>query len=256
MTKAKTAIVVGVGVLLAAGTTTVTVKEIQHYRAYPWQVQNVSSQVLDKTPPQVTIVSARFHQFGGSLSGNNKMMGLGISATNLLQYANGQSSARTIFPDKFPSDRYDFIANLPSGNEEALQREIKRKFGLVGRRETRDADVLFLKTQNSDASGLKPADLRRLEHNSTSSSRSGAGDFSFRNEQLSNLARFLEGRFEIPVIDQTGLTNHFDIDLKWDETNWQHPNLDGLKQALLDQLGLELVPGREPIEMLVIEKAP
>jgi uncharacterized protein (TIGR03435 family) len=155
-----------------------------------------------------------------------------------------------------PPGKYDFIANLPSGNKEALQKEIERKFGLVGRREIRDADVLLLKIQNSDASGLKPADPRRLEHNSTSSSRSGAGDFSFRNEQLSNLARFLEGRFEIPVIDQTGLTNHFDIDLKWNEKNWQHPNLDGLKQALLDQLGFELVPGRESIEMLIIEKTP
>jgi uncharacterized protein (TIGR03435 family) len=155
-----------------------------------------------------------------------------------------------------PPDKYDFIANLPSGNEAALQKEIQRTFGLEGRRETRETDILLLKIQHSDASGLKPADPRRLEHNSTSSSRSGAGDFSCRNEQLSNLARFLEGRFEIPVIDQTGLTNHFDIDLKWNETNWQHPNLVGLKQALLDQLGLELVPGREPIEMLVVEKAP
>jgi hypothetical protein len=28
-----------------------------------------------------------------------------------------------------------------------------------------------------------------------------------------------------------------------------------LKQVVLDQLGLELVPSREPIEMLVVEKA-
>jgi uncharacterized protein (TIGR03435 family) len=255
-TKAKTAIVVGASVLLAAGTTTVTVKEIQKHRAYPWQVQNFDSRVLDRVPPQVTIVSARFHQFGGSGSGNNKMMGLGISVTNIFGYAYDQSSARTIFPDKFPPGKYDFIANLPSGNKDALQKEIERKFGLVGRRETRETDVLLLKIQNPDASGLKPADPRRLEHNSTSSSRSGAGEFSDRNKPLSDLARFLEGRFEIPVIDQTGLTNHFDIDLKWNETNWQHPNLVGLKQALLDQLGLELVPGYEPVEMLVIEKAP
>jgi uncharacterized protein (TIGR03435 family) len=57
------------------------------------------------------------------------------------------------------------------------------------------------------------------------------------------------------VIDQTGLANHFDMDLKWDETNWQHPNLESLERALLDQLGLELVPSREPIEMLVVEKS-
>src|ERR1017187_6725571 len=37
-TKAKTAIVVGVGVLLAAGTATVTIKEIQEHETYSWQV--------------------------------------------------------------------------------------------------------------------------------------------------------------------------------------------------------------------------
>jgi uncharacterized protein (TIGR03435 family) len=254
-TKAKTAIVAGASVLLAAGTATVTVKEIQHYRAYPWQVHNFDTRVLDKVPPQVTIVPARFSQFGGSGNANNKMMGLGIAVKDILLYAYGQSSARTIIPDKLPPDKFDFIANLPSGNTEALQKEIKRKLGLVGRRETLETDVLLLKFLNSDAPGLQPADPSRRERNSTSSSRSGAGEFSCRNEPLSNLAGFLEGRLKIPVIDQTGITNHFDMDLKWKETNWQHPNLEGLKQALLDQLGLELVPGREPVEMLVVEKA-
>jgi RNA polymerase sigma factor (sigma-70 family) len=37
-TKAKTIIVVGVGVLLAAGTTTVTVRQIQHHQAQDWQL--------------------------------------------------------------------------------------------------------------------------------------------------------------------------------------------------------------------------
>ncbi len=254
-TKAKTAIIVGTGLMLAAGTTTVTVEKIQNYRGYPWQVQNFDSRVLDKVPPQVAIVPAKFARFGGSGYANKKMMGLGISVTNILQYAYGGSSARTIFPDRVPPGRYDFIANLPSGNEAALQKEIERKFGLVGRREIRDADVLLLKIQNADASGLKSAEPRRRERNSTSSSRSGAGEFSCRNEQLSDLAWFLEGRFEFPVIDQTGTTNHFDIDLKWNEPNWQHPNLDGLKKGLRDQLGLELMPSREPVEMLVLEKA-
>jgi uncharacterized protein (TIGR03435 family) len=30
--------------------------------------------------------------------------------------------------------------------------------------------------------------------------------------------------------------------------------LDILNRALIDQLGLELVPSREPVEMLVVEK--
>jgi uncharacterized protein (TIGR03435 family) len=253
-TKAKTAVIVGASVLLAAGTTTVTVKEIQKHQTYPWQVRNFNSRILDRVPPQVAIVPARFPESGGSGSANNKMMGLGVTITNLLQDAYGQGSARTIFPDGLPPAKYDFIANLPSGNPAALQKEIKRQFGLTGRRETREMDVLLLKIRNSGLSGLKPADPHRLDRNTSSSSRWGTGYCSLRNQTLPGLAGFLEGRFEIPVIDQTSLTSPFDIDLKWDETNWQRPHLESLKQALLDQLGLELVPGRESIEVLVVEK--
>jgi uncharacterized protein (TIGR03435 family) len=66
-----------------------------------------------------------------------------------------------------------------------------------------------------------------------------------------DLAANLEGLLQIPVINQTGVANKFDIDLKW---NPNDPQNNSLKQALLGQLGLELVPSREPIEMLVVEK--
>jgi hypothetical protein len=58
-TKAKTAIVVGAGLLLAAGTATVTVKEIQEHRPYLWELGNgINSAVLDRVSPQVRIVPA------------------------------------------------------------------------------------------------------------------------------------------------------------------------------------------------------
>ena len=56
-------------------------------------------------------------------------------------------------------------------------------------------------------------------------------------------------------MDQTGLAGRYDIDLKWDEPDHQHPNVDGIKAALRIQLGLELVPTNLPVEMLVVEKA-
>jgi uncharacterized protein (TIGR03435 family) len=58
-------------------------------------------------------------------------------------------------------------------------------------------------------------------------------------------------------IDQTGITNVYDIDLTWKVKgrDWTNPTRSMLDRILLDQLGLELVPGREPIGMLVVEKA-
>jgi uncharacterized protein (TIGR03435 family) len=68
------------------------------------------------------------------------------------------------------------------------------------------------------------------------------------------LARFLEAYFGMPVIDRTGLTEHFSIDLKWNEKGRLDPEHNALKKALLDQLGLELAPSHEPAEILVVEK--
>jgi uncharacterized protein (TIGR03435 family) len=49
--------------------------------------------------------------------------------------------------------------------------------------------------------------------------------------------------------------NTFDFKISWDDYHGGYPNLDGLKKALTDQLGLELIPGTAPVEMLVVKKA-
>ncbi len=264
-TKAKTAAVIGIGILLAAGSTAVvTVKEIQLHRTFPWQVRNADSRVFHKVPPQVAIAPARYPDTMGAgvvsmgdTYDDGQILGIAQPVKMILDSAYGIDPARTIISAdiKLPQDKYDFIANLPSGNKIGLQNEIKKTFSLTGILETRDTDVLCLQTQSQGAAGLEPADLRRRNsREGFGSSRSEAGLFSCKNQPLSSLRRFLEGRFKVPVLDQTGLTNRFDIDLKWDETDYQHPNLDNLKTALLDQLGLELVPANMPVEMLVVQK--
>jgi uncharacterized protein (TIGR03435 family) len=134
---------------------------------------------------------------------------------------------------------------------------IKSKFGLNGRREMRETDVLELKVRRPGASGLKPNSTS--DRNSTSAWETGS--LHRVNGPIDFLTYDLENCLQIPVIDRTGLGGRFDYDLKWDdELKWDSTgrrhlsNPDGLKQALLDQLGLELVPSRESIEMLVVEK--
>jgi uncharacterized protein (TIGR03435 family) len=93
-------------------------------------------------------------------------------------------------------------------------------------------------------------------HSQNSNINNGAGFYKCSNAPFAFFAGELEYYFEIPVIDRTGIEGRFDIDLKWDEPDRQHRNPEAFKQVLLDQLGLELVPSREPIEMLVVEKSP
>jgi uncharacterized protein (TIGR03435 family) len=59
----------------------------------------------------------------------------------------------------------------------------------------------------------------------------------------------------MPIIDQTGVTQRYSIDIKWEEPDAQDSEHKALQQVLLDQLGLELVPTNMRVDMLVIEKA-
>ncbi|PYJ96778.1 MAG: hypothetical protein DME23_18880 [Verrucomicrobia bacterium] len=254
-TKAKTAVVIGASVLLATGTATVTIKEIREHRPDDsWRVRYFDSSVLDRATPQVRIVRAKFPQGGGYGGNDDAWMGNGTPVDAILMTAYAKSPWRTIYQAALPTNNYDFIAKLPKGSKPqdvsgALQQEIKRQFGLTGRLETRETDVLLLSVKNPDTGGLRP------------STTQGGGSSSFTtgqlvcvNQPLRTLAGYLESYFKVPVISRTGLTGKFDIDLKWNEQDWQHPNPEALKQALVAQLGLELVPGREPIEMLVVKK--
>ena len=255
-TKAKTAIVSGVVVLLAAGTTTITVKEIQEHQTYPWQVHQglVTDDQLNQ-PPQVRILPSKFHTPDWATI-RGKMIGTGVSAQNVVASAYGYiTPARVVFSASLPAIRYDYIACLPGGedvNEQALQAEVKRKFGVVGKIAARDSDVWLLKVKFPNAPGLKRNTKTGDRGNSFSDIPSG---FHGWNERMFDLAYSLEFRANVPVTDTTGLTNRFDFDLDCTESDLKNHDWDAVNLAL-GKLGLELVSTNMPIEMLVVEKAP
>ena len=61
-----------------------------------------------------------------------------------------------------------------------------------------------------------------------------------------------------PLVDHTGFTGYFDVtDLTWasvgDAAATNSPDAPSLTEALEKQLGLKLVPAKDPIEVLVID---
>jgi uncharacterized protein (TIGR03435 family) len=64
----------------------------------------------------------------------------------------------------------------------------------------------------------------------------------------------LEGYFAKPILDQTELPDRYDTNLRWIQKGNYQTDSKTLQNALLDQLGLELVPTNMPIEMLMVEK--
>jgi uncharacterized protein (TIGR03435 family) len=249
-TKVKTAIVLGAGIFLVAGTATVSVEHIVAHHTYEWQARNLSSDMLNRVPPQVHIVPARFRQSAVSVGSNDKVLGMGHSLQSILLIAYGATStSRIVSTATMPEGKYDFIANLPQNSREALQRELKRKFGLAASRQLRETDVLRLTVKKAGAEGLRPSESQN------GSATSDAGRFSCVHQPISCLVSMLENQLELPVLDNTGLPGRFDIELTWDQTGFRNHLPESLNQALLEELGLELTPAKESIEMLVLEQS-
>jgi len=154
-TKMKTAIVVGVGLLLATGTTTVIVKEYQDHRTYSWQIGNFDERVLKEQPSQVRLLPSKSRGSGfGTTFGKNdepKMMGVDTSAEIVIEAAyRFYDSEQIVLLTKLPKGRYDYIACLDfpvgviDGNEKALQELVKRKFDLIAHLETRGTNEVLV----------------------------------------------------------------------------------------------------------------
>jgi len=256
--KMQTAVVAGAVVLFAAGAATVTVNEIQKHDNNQWDNGEVSPLVLETGPHIVKIIPSKFPNAGGWASlgnGRERIYGVAHTAKELVQTVYGSESTRTIFLTTLPPGEFDFIANLTSGSSEAIKQLIRRKFGVTGRFAMVETNALLLEVQNPNANGLK------LDATRDSFQGNGTGQWSCTNQPLSLLAEMAEAQFRIPVVDGTGLTNRYDFSVTWDQYGKKvgnqypnYPNLEGLKQALLDQLGLELVPTNMPVEMLIVEK--
>ncbi len=257
-TKATTTTVVGVSVLLAVGTATV-----HHLNARDaWRIPHVTAQIVQNAPTQVRILPTKFP--GGDewvqITGNfDKFVGIDVTVADMvgLAYREGDvpvPAQRVVFNTATPRERYDFAAILPHGASAALQRELKAKLGYVARRETRDVDagVLQLRVKRAGAPGLKQTTGKMGDING--SGGNGLSKLKCDNQPLSTVANVLGQILNATVVDQTDLTGQYSFELTYNEIDGSDPHHDALKRALTDQLGLELAPDRESIEMLVVEK--
>jgi uncharacterized protein (TIGR03435 family) len=265
-TKTKTAVVAGAAVLLVAGTATLpAIHRAALERKITWKMD---VQALENEPPVVLIrpaapmpgVEGGGWSLGGTESTHGKLIGMKNSVLRILMLAYRNSKTESVHPDRviysteLPEGEYDFIACTPTFQKEGLQRALKDKFNLSAHWESRETNVFLLRLRNAGAPGIK---INETSHGGAS--EEGQGRFSIQCGSPSLLADYLEDSslVGVPVIDRTELTNSYDIDLTWPTKgrNWTLPIRAELDRILLDQLGLELVPARENVKFLVVEKA-
>lgn len=261
-TKTQTAIVVGVAILAAGTATTVVVEKMVHPKLTATDLSwaddpkywAVNSEFIDKLPPVFILRPTRL-PYGGSMMFSSstthyyKRIGRKVDVKWLVASAyGGYSQVRCVFPADLSEDQYDMMFTLPEDYQKRMKAELISRFGLTAHVETRIVDVWLLKVKTPGAAGLKKSDGNRHDW------IGGQYKADIHGEPISDLIGWLEGSFGRPVLNQTGLAGNYDLDLKWKPQAGQSEN-DAIRQMLLAQLGLELVPSREPVEMLVVEKA-
>jgi uncharacterized protein (TIGR03435 family) len=254
-TKAKMALVVIAGVLLAAGTTSVVISKIKS-PSVDESLWEMKPENLRKAPPVLIIRPTRFSDHT-EMMGDRGMISHNLDFKGLLEIAyavtNSEGNSpqffspeRIILPPDVPQGGYDLMFTLPNHPMEKLQQAIAQTTGFASRKEIRQTDVFLLKVTNSTLFALHVSKGgTKMNHKWGDNMRSAS------NQPISDTAQFLEGAFHKPVHVQPDLLGRYDFTFQWQDTQSQ-------KEALtrqLDEAGLELVPTNMPIEILVVEKA-
>jgi uncharacterized protein (TIGR03435 family) len=139
---------------------------------------------------------------------------------------------------------------MPRDVSEVLRDELKTRFGLTAHRENLETGALLLRLADSKT-WVQHINQKKDQYPKTRAAierSSGAWPKSTIDDMIPGL----ENAIGEPVVNQTGLTEHYD--LYYEYTASGKTEKENIKQALLNQLGLELVATNMPIEMLVVEK--
>lgn len=198
-------------------------------------------------------------------SSTGRLVTSNTSLKMLVTWAYDISNDRLIgAPDWLDSARYDILAKVPAkepgedpGRERLklmMQSLLAERFKLVFHRETRELSMYALAT---DGKGLK-VHLRDAGNDlgRNAFSMPGSGRLVGTKVTPRMLAKVLSEQLHREVEDRTGLQGIFDFTLEWapDSDAANASGRPSIFTAIREQLGLELVAHKGPVEVLVIDK--
>lgn len=202
-----------------------------------------------------------------------RLRGHNLSLGNILVRAYGIFHFQLSAPKWIEDERYEFIAKVPSGATEQqvppmLRDMLAHRFKLKAHHETRQVNVYRLVTDHHGPrfSPAKPVGAVRsthavdrdgfpipsAEHPETMTAMTGGHPhMTAVRMSMRELAAWLSSQIEYPVVDSTGLKGEYDFRLTWAPPS----DDDGptLFEAVRQQLGLKLVPGKGPLDVLVVD---
>jgi len=175
------------------------------------------------------------------------------------------------------SERFDIVAKSNAADPlqrlvPMLQSLLADRFKLVVHRDTKELPVFALSLARRDGAlgpKLRPTmcpdvdvDLARPQPCTNVST--GRGELRLRGAPFGQFLPYLAPYVNRVIVDRTGLTARYDIDLNWTpdrlpqavapDAPLADPNAVSIFTAIQEQLGLKLEPARAPIEVLVIDR--
>lgn len=133
-----------------------------------------------------------------------------------------------------------------------LQSVLAERFGLKAHVETREMPAYVLEIAKSGSKLKNPSN----ETAGYSQFDESSGEVKWVNSPLTNLKFLLAKETGRPVVDHTGLTGKYDFTLEYTPFAHQETDQSGrpsIFTALEEQLGLKLVPMKQPVEVWVVD---
>jgi len=164
-----------------------------------------------------------------------------------LAWAFGVPESRVVLETTLPDEKYDIKSEGSPQDKNtlpALQLALSSVLGVTVTREEREVEAYVL--------AQLPGQSHKLQipgPESTSGGRS-QDNVSGTNLDLKNLLLFLDNSTGIPVVDETGLKEKYTYDLKAVEKDYER-----LRNAVREQLGLDLRKERRTLSVMVVRKA-
>jgi uncharacterized protein (TIGR03435 family) len=236
-------------------------------------------------PLAFDVVSIRQNTSGATGGGSGPGPGGIHTFTNVLirsviSFAYDVPSSRLIGgPGWLVTDRYDISARGKDGatrdeTSQMLRAMLRDRFRLAARVEKRDLPVYHLVLARADGrlgSGMRRSPVNCLDPEARKKAyaaalpnsrivcglQDGAGSFTGGGVEVATIASVLTGASGRPVLDRTGLSGGFDVDLRWTPSlagDAAPPDVVSIFTAVQEQLGLKLENATAPLDVLVIDR--
>ena len=174
----------------------------------------------------------------------------GATMTEIVSWAYDLPETRVLEGDGLPEGAFDLIASVP-GSDSVLRAVVRSvledRAGITTTKVIQEAEVLV----------LRPGGVgRRLQVSTdgpmaSSSSSWRDGTLTVSNRPVESFAALLERQLGVPVLDRTGLTGRYDIEMPCSSFT-----VENAPDMVREATGLRLVRKTREVEYLVVKVVP